>query len=201
MSMRDSDTSKLYREAIAPPPRRSAGGFLLAAAVLGGIGFGFGMGAISAHGGLPLLARVTPFDIGPGVGPSTTILPAQASNLAGSCKVWRTQSAKRGPRLGVVVRPLTSALRKSLSVPRDVERGAVIAQVVEGTAAASAGLASGDVIVRVGDVAIRGPAHLQETIWKAPAGVSVTVIRDGVRQSFSADLPAATPSAQGRSRS
>ena len=61
-------------------------------------------------------------------------------------------------RIGVEVQPLTPELRKFLEAPED--RGVVVARVLEESAAASAGIAVGDVIVAAGEAAVKEPWDL-----------------------------------------
>jgi serine protease Do len=70
------------------------------------------------------------------------------------------------------------------------EKGAVVKEVREGTAAAAAGLKEGDVITKVGETPITSPEQLAATIRKQQPGdeVSVTYLRDGKKKTARAKL-------------
>jgi S1-C subfamily serine protease len=58
--------------------------------------------------------------------------------------------------------------------------GVLVLNAREGTPAARAGLRAGDVIVRVGDTAVRSIAELRRTIGRAPDGaITLGVLRRG----------------------
>ena len=88
--------------------------------------------------------------------------------------------AGRAPAfLGVNLQPLTPELRAQLKV--DAEAGAVIAEVVPGSPAETAGLKRDDVVTAVGDRQIRSPADLREAIQQTGPGkdINLAVTRGG----------------------
>ena len=70
------------------------------------------------------------------------------------------------------------------------ERGAVVTDVVEGSAAEKAGIREGDVVVRFGGQEVWSAAQLARLVRETPAGRSVDVglCRDGSAQSVSVTL-------------
>lgn len=92
------------------------------------------------------------------------------------------REAVRG-QLGVHVQDLTPELADALNVKR--AEGAVIAQVVPGSAAERAGLEVGDVIVAVGGDEVRNGAELRNKIGLLRVGAKVTleILRKGKRRS------------------
>lgn len=93
-----------------------------------------------------------------------------------------------GPRLGVRLESLTDQLAGYFGVG---ERGGVlVSSVQEGSAAESAGLRAGDVIVAFGDAEIEDVGDLMEAVHDAEAGpVTVTVVRRGEERSMTVELP------------
>jgi serine protease Do/serine protease DegQ len=94
---------------------------------------------------------------------------------------------RRG-RLGVLVQDLTPALAESFGL--DIQQGALISDVEEGTPAAEAGLEPGDVVVRVNDTEIEGSAELRNEIGLRPAGetVRLQVVRDEERRTIDVEI-------------
>ncbi len=81
--------------------------------------------------------------------------------------------------IGVKIAPVTETLAKGLGLTsRD---GVLVQDVVEGGAAASAGLKQGDVILEVDGHKVNAPNHLQSLVAQKRAGqaVDVKVFRDG----------------------
>ena len=70
------------------------------------------------------------------------------------------------------------------------ERGAVVTDVREGSAAAKAGIQDGDVILRFGGDEVRSAAQLARLVRETPAGrsVEVEVSRDGASQRMTVTL-------------
>lgn len=90
-------------------------------------------------------------------------------------------------RLGVRLQRLTDQLADHFGVE---DGGALVASVREGSPAADAGLRAGDVIVRVGDRDVDGPADVARAVRRSEAGpVSVELVRDGDRRSVTVELP------------
>ena len=86
---------------------------------------------------------------------------------------------KRGV-LGVTILSLNSDYRKSLGLSDDVQ-GALVSQVLEGSAAAKAGIQAGDVVTSVDGKPVKGSAELRNMIGMARVGdtVEVGLIREG----------------------
>jgi serine protease Do len=98
---------------------------------------------------------------------------------------------KSGPtddKLGLAVRDLNAGERAAFEV---AEGGALIEAILEGPAA-DAGLAEGDVLLRVGQAQIASAAQFAELIGALPAGrtVAVLVLRDGQTQFLPLRIPA-----------
>lgn len=83
---------------------------------------------------------------------------------------------------GMVVQPLTQELAQSFGLSS--HRGALVAEVMEGSPAEKAGLRSGDVITAWDGTAVREPGDLRNRVSLTPPGkrVVVTVVRDGKRE-------------------
>lgn len=86
---------------------------------------------------------------------------------------------KRGV-LGVTILSLNADYRKSLGLDEDVQ-GALVSQVLEGSAAASAGIEAGDVITSVDGKPVKGSAELRNMIGMARIGdtVELGIVREG----------------------
>ncbi len=96
-----------------------------------------------------------------------------------------TTGKARHPFLGISGRSVDTSLAASQKLP--VNYGAYVDSTIPGTGAAKAGLKKGDVIVQVGDRAVRTFDDLRATVKSLPVGSTVTVqfYRDGVKQSVS----------------
>jgi serine protease Do len=84
-------------------------------------------------------------------------------------------------KLGLALAPLSSDMRDQLNLPEGT-KGAVVQQVQPGSPADEAGLQTGDVIVGVGDHAVRSPSEAVKAIRSAAANdhaVALRIIRDG----------------------
>ena len=81
--------------------------------------------------------------------------------------------------LGVAVTPVTPEARKATSLPSP--KGALVADVVSGSPAATAGLKPGDVIVRFQGEEIQDPHDLTRRVAATPPGTTVKldVVRPG----------------------
>ena len=92
-------------------------------------------------------------------------------------------------QLGVTTLSLTPEFRKSLGLADDVQ-GALVSQVVEGSAAARAGIEAGDVITAVRGQPIKGNAELRNAIGMLKVGesVEISLLRDGKPRSLTAVL-------------
>ena len=92
-------------------------------------------------------------------------------------------------QLGVTTLPLTPEFRKSLGLP-DNAQGALVSQVIEGSAASRAGIEAGDVITSVRGAPIRSNAELANTIGMLKVGESVEIglLREGKPRTVTAVL-------------
>jgi S1-C subfamily serine protease len=90
--------------------------------------------------------------------------------------------------LGVRGRDLNHEIAKALDL--DVSQGAFVAEVVEGSAAAAAGIQSGDVIIAVNNNRIRTFADLIARVGTVGADqdIEVTVLRDGKERKLEVTL-------------
>ncbi len=88
-------------------------------------------------------------------------------------------------RLGVRIENLNEGLGSYFKIPEG--QGALVVEVVEGSAAAKAGLESGDVITRVGDQRVSGD-NLAEVVRAAESPVSITFYRNGSRRTVEVAL-------------
>jgi len=95
---------------------------------------------------------------------------------------------KRGV-LGVTILSLNADYRKSLGLADDVQ-GALVSQVLEGSAAATAGIEAGDVIVSVDGKPVKGSAELRNMIGMARIGdtVELGIIREGKSRKVKAEI-------------
>ena len=101
-------------------------------------------------------------------------------------------------RLGVLVRELPPALREYLELGEGV--GLMVQSVQEGTLAAALGLAADDIVVRIGDRPIGGPADVQAALGAIDAGGEVVVefVRKGQRRTAKAAKPAVEAAGRGK---
>jgi Do/DeqQ family serine protease len=102
-------------------------------------------------------------------------------------------------QLGVTTLSLTPEFRKSLGLAENAQ-GALVSQVTEGSAAAAAGIESGDVITSVRGQPIRTNGELANTIGMLRVGESIEIglLRDGKPKTVRAVLkePAQVPDAE-----
>lgn len=90
-------------------------------------------------------------------------------------------SSRGGPRLGILVEPLTSGLRSYFRVPQD--RGVLVAEVLPGSPAARAGLQVGDVLTSIDRESVRtGEDVVDALAAQQRSHVKLDVVRGG--QSF-----------------
>jgi serine protease Do/serine protease DegQ len=85
---------------------------------------------------------------------------------------------RRG-QLGVIVQDVTPALAEAFGL--ESSEGALVSQVVPGSAAEEVGVQAGDVILRIGDVPIRSAADLRNRLGVVRVGeeLSVDLLHDG----------------------
>lgn len=90
--------------------------------------------------------------------------------------------------LGIYMDTVTEAVAKSLGLK--VDKGALITDVVEGSAAAKAGIKPQDVIVKFENLEITNSSELRAAVLNYPAGseISITVDRFGERIELTATL-------------
>ena len=101
------------------------------------------------------------------------------------------QVAPDAPRLGVIVSGLTSEEAAGLAVTDVDARGVKITQVLPGSAAASMGLAVGDILLSFNGAPLNMVTDLVEGVQRAGAGGSVhmKLVREGVLLSMEGALP------------
>jgi serine protease Do/serine protease DegQ len=92
-------------------------------------------------------------------------------------------------QLGVSTLSLTPEYRKSLGLP-DNAQGALVSQVMEGSAAAKAGIEAGDLITAVRGAPIRNNAELRNTIGLLKVGesIEISLLREGKPRTVTAVL-------------
>ena len=90
--------------------------------------------------------------------------------------------------LGVAVAPVTPDARRELHLPPD--RGALIAEVVPRSPAATSGLAAGDVVTAFQNAPVQSPNELTRRVGGTPPGtrVTLTVARPGGERTISTTL-------------
>jgi len=93
----------------------------------------------------------------------------------------------RGPRLGVMTDEIDGQLAEYFGVKQG--QGVLVKEVMEGSAAAKAGLKAGDVIVRINDDAVNDVGDLRQALNRAESKeVTVTVVRDRREQTLKVTL-------------
>jgi S1-C subfamily serine protease len=94
---------------------------------------------------------------------------------------------RRG-RLGVMIQDLTPDLARALGI--DADRGAIVSQVIPGSAAEKAGLEIGDVVLAVGGAEVEDSGDLRNVIGMTPpeSDVELKVLRDGREISITARI-------------
>jgi serine protease DegQ len=133
------------------------------------------------------------------VGINTAILGPTGGNIGISfavpvnmARAVMTQLIEHGEvrrgRLGITIQDLTPALASSMGL--DLRGGAVISEIEAGSAAARAGLASGDVIVAVNGQPVQDADDLRNLIGLMPVGTELAIVlyRNGRARSVSAQV-------------
>ena len=92
-----------------------------------------------------------------------------------------------GGRLGVSTQSLSSQLAKHFGV----ERGVLVTEVTENSAASKAGIRAGDVITKVNDAAIDDTGDLLRELGRRDGEVAIEIVRGGQPQTLKATLDAA----------
>lgn len=110
-------------------------------------------------------------------------------------QIKKTGRVSRG-QLGAVVQPIDSLNAQALGLPDS--RGALVNEIVAGSAAAKAGVQVGDVIRSVNGSAINSYSDLPPLIGALPPGskVRIQVIRDGKEREVAATLTELSEDAQ-----
>ena len=109
-------------------------------------------------------------------------------------QILRFGEVKRG-RIGVAIQDLTPDLAQAMNTTHTT--GAVIARVDPGSPAERAGLHSGDLVVAVNGVAVRGGTQLRNMIGLARIGedIELTVDRRGAERKVAVHIDPAGPTA------
>ena len=99
-----------------------------------------------------------------------------------------TYGEVRRGRLGVHAQDITPEIADALGV--DLDRGAIITQVMRGSPAANAGIKAGDLVIAADGEPVRSATHLRNKIGLLRVGetIELTVLRDGDRHTLSAKL-------------
>jgi Do/DeqQ family serine protease len=109
-------------------------------------------------------------------------------------------SVKRG-LLGVNISPMGPDIAQALGLTN--AQGALVTQVVEGSAADKAGIKTGDVITSINSVTVKSPTELRNTIGLMRVGdkVDVGLLRDGKPRKVTAVIAEATSGSAATSKS
>ena len=112
---------------------------------------------------------------------AATPLLAQQAPAPVRPEVRMVPAARAGTAyLGVRAGEVNEETRSRFGIPVDVARGIVLTEVLEGTAAARAGLRAGDVVTKFGGASLVNPGQLSETVRARKPGDKVTyVVRRG----------------------
>lgn len=94
-----------------------------------------------------------------------------------------------GGRLGVATQSLTGQLAKHFGV----ERGVLVTEVTEDSAASKAGIRAGDVITKVNDESIDDTVDLLRELGRRDGEVTIEIVRGGKTQTVKATIEAARP--------
>lgn len=109
-------------------------------------------------------------------------------NSAKSCSAGLTTPAERRPWLGVIGLTINADIARYYGLP--VSRGVLVTNVADGSPAAEAGIADGDVIVEVDNSETRGVDDLVKEIRKRKVGDQVRIfgLRNGQEHFFEITL-------------
>jgi uncharacterized protein YndB with AHSA1/START domain len=132
--------------------------------------------------GTPQGARLTLEHLGPGggelwqetVGELTRGWEIAMDNLVSVLDTGRDLRLSRRPTLGIVAGKLEPARAGRLGLP--ASPGVLVEGLVPGLGAEEAGLQPGDLLIRLGDHPVRGPADLKDALSMALAGDQVPVV-------------------------
>jgi serine protease Do len=106
-------------------------------------------------------------------------VPDDASAASGAPSGAAPQATTGGALDGVRLEELTPEHRRTLGLGAEVQRGVVITDLAQGSAAAKAGLRPGDVVLELNRVAVDSLAKFKELYGKAPGDVLLLVQRRG----------------------
>jgi hypothetical protein len=121
------------------------------------------------------------------VAPRVEVAPRFEIEAMPDVMVWG-----RGPRLGVMTDEVSGQLAEYFGVKQG--QGVLVKEVIEGSAAAKAGLKAGDVIIRLNDKTVNDVGDLREALNEAESrDVTVTVVRDRREQSLKVTLDEPQP--------
>ena len=122
---------------------------------------------------------------GGNVGIAFAISASSASSIVND--LIKSGTVSRG-WLGVQIQPVTQDIADSLGL--DKAEGAIVSSAQDGSPAFEAGVKSGDVIVKVGDISIKGPKQLARVIseYDPSSEVKITVVRSGKEQELGVKL-------------
>lgn len=100
--------------------------------------------------------------------------------LAAAAVAQQPGADRRPAFLGVSLAPLMEETRAQFSIPKDIQSGVVLIQVVDDSAADKAGFKQGDVLISFAGESIRTPEELAEAVSARQAGDQVAyVLRRG----------------------
>jgi Do/DeqQ family serine protease len=112
------------------------------------------------------------------------------ANMSGSSieQILEHGEVKRG-RLGVIIQDLTRELAEAFDIDKQ-QRGVLIAEVQEDSAADKAGLKAGDVVISIDGDAVESSAQLRNEIGQRRIGDSIklTILREGHTKSVKAKI-------------
>ena len=87
------------------------------------------------------------------------------------------QAKPQAPVAGLVLAPINPQLRETFKIPAEIQEGAVVTEVADGSTAEARGMAAGDVILQLGDAPIRNAQDLRDRLEEAKrAGRSSVVV-------------------------
>ncbi|WP_339338401.1 DegQ family serine endoprotease [uncultured Oceanicoccus sp.] len=103
-------------------------------------------------------------------------------------QIVRFGAVERG-QLGIIIQDLTRELATAFDIDQQ-QRGVVIAQVQQGSAADKAGLLAGDIVISIDAKPIKSTAELRFEIGRHRVGdkIQLTVLRDGKSQLIKAKI-------------
>lgn len=114
--------------------------------------------------------------------------PAQAARPMPRPKVVLAPQPPGGSFLGIAIVEINSERAAQLGLPQP--QGVEVSSVVEGSAAAQAGLREGDVVLEFAGERVRGVEHFSRLVRETPVGrrVNLAIFRDGKQQTLTAEI-------------